>query len=131
MFRNTDRFVAELRPEEPARFNPERLEDLCRRIGETRAEVEVARALDRISTTLGALPQLSDGGDASVLRAGLTTLIRDADLIGMATLARVARDVAHCLDNGDDRGRAATTARLIRVGDRSIHAVWELEDVSG
>jgi hypothetical protein len=26
--------------------------------------------------------------------------------------------------------RAATLARLVRVGDRSMHAVWELEDIS-
>jgi hypothetical protein len=36
------------------------LESLCRRIGETRAEAEVARALERISTTLSALETLSD-----------------------------------------------------------------------
>jgi hypothetical protein len=38
------------------------LESLCRRIGETRAEAEVARALERISTTLAALDTLGGGG---------------------------------------------------------------------
>jgi hypothetical protein len=37
------------------------------RIGETRAEAEVARALERISTTLSALETLSD--DAAALLA--------------------------------------------------------------
>jgi hypothetical protein len=49
-----------IRPEEPAQFDPAMLESLCRRIGETRAEAEVARALERISTTLSALETLSE-----------------------------------------------------------------------
>lgn len=122
--------VTSLRPTEPARFDPERLEDLCRRIGEIRAEREVVRALDRIATTLDALPGLVPDGDGAVLRAALTTLRRDADRIGMATLARVAGDVRQCLEAGDATALAATSARLARVGDRSIHAVWELEDLS-
>jgi hypothetical protein len=41
------------------------LESLCIRIGETRAEAEVARALDRISATVVALDTLSADADAS------------------------------------------------------------------
>ena len=129
MIGNAARSVTELCPEEPARFNPEKLEDLCRQIGEARAEAEVARALERISTTLVALPGLR-GGDGRLLRAAVSSLVRDADLIGMATLARVARHVIDTADRGDAVALTATIARLIRVGDRSIHAVWELEDLS-
>jgi hypothetical protein len=131
MSRKTARFVTELRPEEPARFNPEKLEDLCRQIGEARAEAEVARALERISMTLAALPSLRDGSERPLLRAAVTSLVRDADLIGMATLARVARHVLDALEGGDGVALSSTVARLSRVGDRSIHAVWELEDLSG
>ncbi|MCU4652404.1 hypothetical protein N8I71_06150 [Roseibacterium sp. SDUM158016] len=128
---NAGRRVAELRPEEPARFNPDKLEELCSRIGEARAEREVALALDRIAATLQVLPRIADDGNPAVLRAGIVSLVRDADLIGMATLSRVARSVVICLDTGDRQAFAATIARLGRVGDRSIHAVWELEDLSG
>ena len=44
--------VSILRPDEPARFNPDRLERLCNEIGEVRAEHEVASALQTISTHL-------------------------------------------------------------------------------
>lgn len=37
--------ITELRVDEPARFNPEKLEDLCHRIGDAQAETEVALAL--------------------------------------------------------------------------------------
>lgn len=123
--------VIRLRPAEPARFNPDVLESLCRRIGETRAEAEVARALERISTTVSALALLAREAEAALMAAALRSLIRDADMIGMVTLARVARSVLSCLGSGDRLAYAATLARLERVGERSIHAVWELEDLSG
>ena len=123
--------VVRLRSEEPARFNPDMLETLCHRIGETRAEAEVARALDRISATVSALDTLATEADSSLLAAALRSLIRDADLIGMTTLSRVARDVLSCKFGGDGLAYSATLARLVRVGERSIHAVWDLEDLSG
>jgi hypothetical protein len=59
-----------LHPEEPAQFNPAMLESLCRRIGETRAEAEVARALERISTTLTALETLAEHADGALVGRG-------------------------------------------------------------
>jgi hypothetical protein len=123
--------VTPLRPEEPARFNPDTLESLCRRIGETRAEAEVARALERISTTLAALDTLEEEADSTLMAATLRSLVRDADMIGMVTLARVSRNVLACLGTSDSRAYSATLARLSRVGDRSMLSVWELEDLSG
>ena len=116
---------------EPARFNPGQLEKLCDRLGEVRAEAEVAFALDRLATLLDEIGRLGTRGDRNELEEVLAALVRDARLIGMATLARVGRDVLDCLDTGDPTALAATLARLERVGDRSIHAIWDLEDLSG
>lgn len=121
--------VTELNHEEPARFNPAQLEDLCNRIGEIRAEAEVALALHRISNALPkirALLRQSEDGFADAVDA----LVADADLLGMATLAKVGRSVQETFAMGDAVALAATMARLERVGDRSIHAVWDLEDLS-
>jgi len=49
----------------------------------------------------------------------------------MATLSRVAGDVETCAGNGDGVALAATYMRLLRVGERSIKAIWDLEDASG
>jgi hypothetical protein len=123
--------VTDLPLGEPARFNPSQLEKLCDRLGETRAEAEVAFALDRLATLLDEVGLIGGDGDRCELEEVLAALVRDARLIGMATLARVGRDVLDCLDKGDPTALAATLARLMRVGDRSIHAIWDLEDVSG
>lgn len=122
--------ITELSPEEPARFNPECLEELCLKIGEVRAEAEVALALHRISELLpklDAMLRIDEPGFAgAVAQVG-----RDAELIGMATLGRVARSVLDSHASANHVALAATLARLGRVGERSIHAVWDLEDLSG
>lgn len=119
-------------PQEAAAFDPDRLERLCRTLGETCAEAEVAFALDRISTTLGALDRLWKDGDPRIFVAAVAALARDADLIGMTTLARVATSVLDCREGAaDDTALAATMARLDRVGARSMHAVWDLDDPAG
>lgn len=123
--------VTDLPLGEPARFNPGQLEELCARLGETRAETEVAHALDRLSLLLDEAARIGRTGDCQDLSDVLAVLVRDAHLIGMATLARVGRDVIGCLERGDEIALSATLARLLRVGDRSIHAIWDLEDVSG
>lgn len=116
---------------EPARFNPGQLEKLCEKLGDLRAETEVAHALDRLSALLDELARCRGGTDHGDMAAMLESLVRDAQLIGMATLARVGQNVVDCLRGGDPTALAATLARLLRVGDRSIHAIWDLEDVSG
>lgn len=123
--------VTVLRPDEPARFNPEQLERLCAEIGELRAEAEVARALERIGQLLAEIAGRDAPASRARLERHLEALVEASDMIGMATLARVARDVRRCLGSGDVVGLSATLARLQRVGDRSIHAVWDLEDLSG
>ncbi|GAB5447299.1 hypothetical protein [Gymnodinialimonas sp.] len=121
--------ITELAPEEPARFNPECLEELCLKIGEVRAEAEVALALHRISELLPLLDgMLRDDGHG--FAAAVEQVCKDADLIGMATLARVARSVLDSYATANHVALAATLARLDRVGERSIHAVWDLEDLS-
>ncbi|MEQ8365860.1 MAG: hypothetical protein RIB61_04055 [Roseicyclus sp.] len=123
--------IIELPLAETARFNPGQLEAFCGRMGEVRSEHEVARALDRLSNRLSQVARLRKGGDMAVLDRAVGALVRDATLIGMATLARVGADVLECIRSDDQVALSATLARLDRVGDRSIHAVWDLEDISG
>lgn len=122
--------IMELDLQEPTRFNPERLEELCHRIGEVRAEAEVALALHRLSELLPHIRRLMRDDETAFVTA-LESIVNDAELIGMATLARVARSVLDNFATNNLVSLAATMARLERVGDRSIHAVWDLDDMSG
>lgn len=123
--------VTELPLGEPAGFNPGQLELLCDRLGEQRAEAEVALALSRLASLLDQIAPLKRRGDHAALEQVMAALVRDARMIGMSTLAQAGRHVLDCLGSGDRIALAATLARLERVGDHSIHAIWDLEDVSG
>jgi hypothetical protein len=59
-------------------------------------------------------------------------MLRDADMIGMISLARVSRRMCCPVsERADTVGYAATLgAPVARVGERSMHAVWELDDIS-
>ncbi len=126
-----DRPVTYLRIDEPARFNPERLEHLCAELGEARAETKVADALETIGALVRQIECLDPFQDWGALKEPLEALIKASDLIGMATLARVARDVLGCMERNDAVALASTLSRLHRVGERSILAIWDLEDLSG
>ena len=123
--------VTVLRPEEPARFNPDRLERLCDEVGEIRAEHEVASALEQINRRMQEIRRVDPCAEAPGLVDPVQALAVAAERIGMATLSRVARDVLACVAERDGVAIAATYMRLLRVGERSIHAIWDLEDVSG
>ena len=113
---------------EVARFDPARLEQLCREKGEAQAEAEAAEALSVIGRLLRNMNKDSLNLGHRELGEYIDTLRHSADRIGMSTLARVAGDVRHCLDAGDHAALYATLARLHRVGDRSIHAIFDLDD---
>ncbi len=126
-----EQYITVLRLDEPARFNPDTLEHLCSEIGEISAEREVARALRVISDNLQLIERFNPRKQRAELNGPVRRIEVASRRIGMATLARVAEDVLTCLDSGDEVAISATYARLTRVGDRSIHAIWDLEDMSG
>ena len=83
----------------------------------------MARDLSRVAS-------LARGGEHVPLHGALCALVPAADRVGMATLARVARDALYCIETGDAVAMAAVLARLARAGERSVAEVWELRDMS-
>lgn len=119
-----------LKPDEQVRLDAERLGELYLQMGEAGAEEVVCRAIDELACRLGKCHRLWCQQDASALRKSARSLIAIADQIGMAALARVARQVTDAVDGGDPVAVAATLSRLIRTGERSLTAVWDLQDLS-
>ena len=70
-------------------------------------------------------------GDRMQLRKSVRSLVAISDQIGMSKFSRVAADVTQSIDANDPVATAATLTRLMRVGERSVTAVWDLEDPSG
>lgn len=123
-----------LRHEEGVRLRPEPLIALYAELGDLGADRAVCRAIGDISVQLADMQRYAERGDgaadrAALIRAG-SALARIAAGIGMVTLARVAQDVIVATQSGDAAAQAATLARLVRIGDRSLHAIWELQDAT-
>lgn len=115
---------------EPIRLNPDRLGELYCQLGEAGAEDVICRAIEELAVRLTHCDRLWRRNEQDALRKSARSLIAIADQIGMTALARVAGDVTDTIDAGDSVAGAATLSRLIRIGERSLTAVWDLQDLS-
>ncbi len=112
------------------RLDSERLEELYRQLGEAGAEDVVCRALEELATRLARTEQYYREMKIEDMRKSARSLSAIAEQIGMQLLADVARDVTRCIDDVDRVAVAATLARLLRIGERSLSEVWDLQDIS-
>lgn len=115
---------------ETVRLDPDRLGGLYRQLGEAGAEDVICRAIEELALRLTQCERLWRRHDRAGLRKSARSLIAIADQVGMTALARIAADVTRAVDADDDPAMAATLFRLIRIGERSLTAVWDLQDLS-
>lgn len=122
--------VTALQPMEPVRLDRDQLEVLYRQLGPVGADKVVNHALEELAALLAQVPVDYRAGKLEQAASGAKALAAVAQQVGMTTLARVARD-ASCLAKGHDGAAlGAVVARLERIGDRSLVAVWDLADLS-
>ncbi len=120
--------VAVLEHEDAVRLDAGILIGLQRDLGPLGAENVVCRATEEIAQRLGEMSQPHRAGRWADLARRARGLAAVADQVGMATLGRVARDVAACAARGDAAALGATLARLDRITHRSLAAVWDMQD---
>ncbi|SHL47725.1 hypothetical protein SAMN05444414_11573 [Roseovarius marisflavi] len=118
-----------LKQDETVRLDADRLEALYLQLGESNAEDVVCRALEELAARLSHSERCHREGRLEDMRKSTRSLIAIADQIGMQLLARVAGDVTGCIDVGDRNALAATFARLLRIGERSLCEIWDLQDI--
>lgn len=126
----TVKHVTVLTPEEGIRLDASRLGDLYYELGEAGAEDVLCRAMEELTQRLTEAER--QYGDALFvdLRKTVRSLVGISDQVGMGTLARVARDVVGCIDQGDPVALAATLSRLMRIGEQSLTAAWDMQGLS-
>lgn len=122
--------IATMSPAETVRLDRDRLNALYVQLGEAGAEDVVCRAIEELAVRLAHCERCWRQGHIAELRKNARSLIAISEQIGMCEIAQVAGDVTASIDKGDDVARAATLFRLIRLGDRSLTAVWNLRDLS-
>jgi hypothetical protein len=115
---------------ESVRLDSDRLGELYSQLGEHGAQDIVCRAIEELAVRLSHCERLWRDDDWVQLRKSARSLVAISDQIGMSALARVARDVTLAIDAADPPAVGATLFRLLRVGERSLTAVWDLQDVT-
>ncbi|MBM1632722.1 hypothetical protein JQV27_10930 [Sulfitobacter mediterraneus] len=121
--------VLQIRPREQISVDQDRLGALYTQLGEAGAEDVVCRALEDLARRLTQCEQKFRDAAWPDLQKSARSLIAVADQIGMADLAKVAGDVVQCVANNDATALAATLSRLFRIGERSLTAIWDIDDM--
>jgi len=122
--------VLELAHEESVRLDRSQLEVLYQSLGSVGADKVVSHALEEISISLSRGVKEYRETRLDDLRATMRGLAAVAQQVGMMTLARVARDVQELAFTHDAAALGATMARLQRIGEGSLVAVWDLQDMT-
>ena len=111
-------------------LDPGKLSELYAQLGEAGAEDVVCRAIEELAVRLSHCERLWRQDDMPNLRKSARSLIAIAEQIGMCAMAGVARDVTGAIDSEDQAAVSATLFRLLRIGEKSLTAVWEQQDLS-
>ncbi|WP_304616121.1 DNA repair protein RecO C-terminal domain-containing protein [Paracoccus sp. (in: a-proteobacteria)] len=110
---------------EQVRVDTRRVAGIVNELGETSARNVIELALEQLAAKLTAVDQALSQGDLAQAAADAERVARLAWQIGLLSLAGVAMDLGSCADRGDRVALAAVQARLMRVGNRSLTAIWD------
>ncbi|MDB6178104.1 hypothetical protein PAF17_11415 [Paracoccus sp. Z330] len=110
---------------EPVKVDSRRVGDIVSELGETAAENVIGIALEQLALALQATEAALDADDLAQTVAHADRLSRLAWQIGLLSLAGVAMDLGTCAERRDLWALAAVRARLKRVGNRSLTAIWD------
>ncbi|NOD94023.1 hypothetical protein GS636_14630 [Ruegeria sp. HKCCD4884] len=122
--------ITTLEHKESVRLDPDQLNGLYRQLGDKNALDVLCRTVEELAARLSNCERHWRHRDWADLRKCAKSLVAISEQVGMTALARVAADVAQTVDAGDAVAAGATLARLIRVGERSLTAVWDQQDLS-
>lgn len=110
---------------EPVRVDARRVGDIVNELGESAAQNVIGLALEQLAASLTATDHALEAGDLAQAVAHADRLSRLAWQIGLLSLAGVAMDLGSCAERRDTGALAAVRARLLRVGNRSLTAIWD------
>lgn len=117
--------VTALAVSESVRVDIRRVGDIVSELGETAAQTVIGLALEQLAGALISVDTALRRGDLAAALADAERMSRLAWQIGLLSLAGVAMDLGSCAERGDPAALAAVHARLMRVGNRSLTAIWD------
>ncbi|MDA5092600.1 hypothetical protein O2N63_00665 [Aliiroseovarius sp. KMU-50] len=122
--------VEHLHQKETVLLDREQLKTLYLQLDPIGADKMVNQSLEDLAVCLAQIKKMHLGGQAEEARHEIRSLLAIARKLGMTTLARICRDALDLVGGSDGIGCQAVLARLNRVGEGSLIAVWDLQDMS-
>ncbi|MFV2037591.1 MAG: hypothetical protein ACC646_08365 [Paracoccaceae bacterium] len=107
-----------------------RLAELSIRLGTRGADELVNKAMQELAVQLAKVHKAFCRARLGEVHIAACKIKSVASHIGLKSFGRVAGDVAALSLSGDSAALAACAARLARIGELSLVAVWELQDMS-
>ncbi|WP_347139227.1 hypothetical protein [Paracoccus sp. SSK6] len=117
--------ITALAVSEPVRVDSRRVGDIVTELGETAAQNVIGLALEQLAGALTAADRAIRDADLPEAGRQCDLLARLAWQIGLLSLAGVAMDLGACTERRDPVAVGAIHARLMRVGNRSLTAIWD------
>lgn len=111
--------------DEAVGIDPERLARLYAELGDREADRVICDAMEDLALSLARIGRAYAARDHGGIVALAQGMEQVCARVGLGKLERVAQSVRICAARGDVPGLDATLARLSRVGDRSLSAVWD------
>jgi hypothetical protein len=122
--------IITLNPAEHVRLDRDRIVELGMRLGPVGAEDLISRTMEDLAVMLARIGRAYQAVDLAELARTAADIRQHAAHIGMTKLARVAADVEDLARGKDSATLAAVVDRLSRLGERSLMAVWDLQEHS-
>lgn len=122
--------IVHLRIEEQVRLDRDQLEVLFLQLGASGADEMVAEAMEEMAILLATVERRHREGKLDDVETGVRGLVNISQQVGMTTMARVGRDVLLLIPGYDSAAYCAALARMVRIGESSLVAVWDLQGLS-
>ncbi len=118
-----------LEHKETVRLDHDQLELLVMQLGPVGADQLVSHAMEELAIAIARVERHHRDGALDHVASSVHAMVAIANQVGMTTLARVGRDVLSLIGSSDGTAYCAALARLIRIGEQSLVAVWDLQDM--
>ena len=115
-------------PDEHSCLDIKPLLSICRNLAVPQAAELLCREMEQLAALLTECQKGYAKSEYSVVRQKFDELEAFSKLIGLPVLESVARDVQNCIEVYDPVALSATMSRLLRMGEQSLTALWDLQD---
>jgi hypothetical protein len=109
-------------------YNHDLIMELLEGMDTTAAEDLIYDTVEDIAVAIGQMNALFAYRNYARLRALAHSVGVNANMLGLIKLDRLTADLIGCLERCDHNAIGALVARIQRVGEASLVAIWEMQD---